>query len=145
MTDAVSGISRLRNAAASSRNASATTTPMKSGSLPAIDGGEVGEDRGQAADVDRAPGAAFGMTSLRRWCSSEVVLAACGLVVGKTVMIPALPVGAMRGGRTDATPGVARMAAASFSSAGRSAALLVAAATVKGPLKPGPKPSASRS
>ena len=74
-----------------------------------------------------------------------MVCAACGLVVGYTEMIAALPVGASVGRSTDPTPGVLRIAAASFVSAGRSAAPAVCATTVKGPLKPGPKAAASRS
>ena len=61
MTEATSGMSRLRNTAISSRNARITTTAMNSGSLSVEHVGEVDVGRGLPADVHDQAGAVLGL------------------------------------------------------------------------------------
>ena len=87
-----------------------------------------------------------GTTSSRRRVTRSAVSSSCGAVVGNTWMIAADASGLACGGDANATPGVSFSCADSCSSAVASAAPPgVSAASSSGPLKPGPKPSESRS
>ena len=77
----------------------------------------------------------------------SVVTSSCGDVVGMTWMSAACGSLGSFGNAGDAnfTPGSAAMASASFGSAAASAGSSMRTTAMSGPLKPGPKPSDSRS
>ena len=89
------------------------------------------------------PAVAAGTTSSRRRCTSSVVLTSCGALFGTTTSIT--PLSLARSTGTAATSRSCWTAARSFSAAARSAGVVASPASSNGPLKPGPKPSVSRS
>ena len=89
---------------------------------------------------------ASGTTSSRSVSIRRLVAASCGAVEGRASISAILPLGDCTGGLTAARPSVALRASASFCTFGRSALPFGVRATIwKVPLKPGPKPLASRS
>ena len=89
---------------------------------------------------------AAGSTSSRRRETRSVVAWSCGEVRGTTVSVAASRCGESRGRETKATPGSrATVRRTSASAAVESPSRGNEDASTSGPLKPGPKPSASRS
>ena len=84
-----------------------------------------------------------GRTSSRRRCTSPAVSADCGEVVGKTVTTAVSPAALSTGSATEATPALSSIACATRAAVPGSP--VWSTATISGPLKPGPNPSASRS
>ena len=89
------------------------------------------------------PSRVAGTTSFRSSSTRSCVSESCGEVVGKTVTTAVSPASFTFGSLTDSTPGVCRKASARRSAA--PGADPWSTVTSSGPLKPGPKPSASRS
>jgi hypothetical protein len=139
MTAALSGTTTERNITVSRSTETPTTkamtSQMRSASMSVMSA------KTGTVPVASAPG---GRTSARRRSSSSTVRSSLGAVVGSTTRVAARPEGEVVGGETVATPSVCCSRSAS---AGRLAASTCSRSTAmrKGPLAPGPKPSATRS
>ena len=150
ITAAISGISRLRKTTISSRNESSDDDADEQRQLVAEHGREVVEDRRLAADQTSTPvpSRPRGTTSSRSW-SMQVgrrgVLRRAGRVrIGDRTPLPPAAVITRSGDAGDAV-GRSRTAATTSRTRLLVAAPSTCATSCSGPLKPGPKPSASRS
>ena len=142
---ALAGTTSDRNTATSSRNDTASTTPISQGSRSAIWSEKSIVPAVRPPMSTRVPVPAMASGPSRSRCTRRLVASACGEVVGKTDMTAASPFGLTAGVVTVATPGsVARVARSRWRSA-TPAGPDRSAASSRGPLNPGPKPWASRS
>ena len=89
------------------------------------------------------PASAAGIVSARSRSTSSAVARSCGALVAYAVTIAVSPAWLGIGGVAKATPSVAATACCTLSAAAMSP--FVSIAIRSGPLKPGPKPSASQS
>ena len=143
-----SGTSTERKTAISSRIESPTTAATKIGSRSAIlaarsSNTAVAPPTWAAAPVPRS---ASGSVLSRSRSTSSDVRESCGDVLGITLITAASRPGLSTAGATEATPAVSRAAFSTRASRARSSPPCGSStASWSGPLKPGPKPSASRS
>ncbi len=147
MAAALSGMPIERKASRSSRQPRATTTPTKSGSLPTMISAKSSYEAVTPPTFTsrEVPASALGSTFWRSRSTSSLVAFDCGEESGTTVRTAVSPEPLYVTGETAATPLVAESAAGSRPRATRSSAPSSPATRVRGPLTPGPKPSASRS
>src|SRR5689334_12095745 len=144
MTEATSGISRLRNTTSSRTNARITTTATNTGSLSVSTWAKsmLAAVTPPTWTTRPVPRAACGIRSCLMWFTRPAVGPSCGPVEGYTVASRTCPFGEVTAGVTEATPGVRATAARSWPKAAAPAGEPGRAASSSGPLNPGPNPAA---
>src|SRR5689334_9390973 len=144
MTEATSGISRLRNTTSSRTNARITTTAMNTGSLSVSTRAKsiLAAVTPPTWTTRPVPRTACGIRSCRMWFTRSTVGPSCGPLAGYTVASRTCPFGEVTVWVTAVTPGVRATVPRRRPKAATPAGEPGRAASSSGPLNPGPNPSA---